>query len=94
MILRPTTVRKRIRNCCFLNGGVFWASILFFDYCLRPAVLFLVHWFYTFTNDDPTNVLMYVHTLLSVTFGMFWVLPLFVLTRCVNNLWFQVIVID
>ncbi|KAL1468607.1 hypothetical protein MTO96_041381 [Rhipicephalus appendiculatus] len=53
----------RIFQCCFLNGGIFIASLLFFDRVLLPGR--------------------------SVSHRALWVLPLFLLSKVVNSLWFQ-----
>ncbi|XP_059472976.1 etoposide-induced protein 2.4 homolog [Neocloeon triangulifer] len=77
-------VLERTLQCCLLNGGVFLASILVFDYILLPSmkrVLFLL--------GTDQYMWSWTKSLLSWTFGAVWVLPIFLLSKMINALWFQ-----
>nr|CAG4645534.1 EOG090X06IP [Lynceus sp. MCZ IZ 141354] len=76
-------VLHRILQCCALNGGVFWLSLLAFYGVLLPLVQSLLM---ALTHVD---IWLYIGPLLNATFSTLWVLPLFLLSRIVNSLWFQ-----
>lgn len=81
-------VLHRIFQCCALNGGVFGLSIVVFNYVLLPCVFFLIT--LLFGNSQSANTIWrWLHPLLSCTFQALWVLPLFILSKIVNSLWFQ-----
>jgi len=81
-------VVHRMLQCCALNGGVFWLSIFIFYNILLPflrGLLLLI-----FGNSSVAGLLWsWMKPVLSYTFSAAWVLPLFVLSRVVNSLWFQ-----
>lgn len=77
-------VLKRVLQCCALNGGVFWASIMVFEYGLLPGLKLLLS-----QLGQNSMVWSWVQPILSLLFGMIWVLPLFLLSKVVNGLWFQ-----
>lgn len=79
---------KRVLNCCMLNGGVFWASIKLFEYGLLPGLNILLT--FLFDTSSGAYVWSWMQPFLELMFGMIWVLPLFLLSRVVNSLWFQV----
>lgn len=86
---KESKVLQRILQCCALNGGIFWLSIMVFEYWLMPAVQYLVA---TVFGHDPgvaRSVWSWMQPFLSLTFRMIWVLPLFLLSKLVNSLWFQ-----
>jgi etoposide-induced 2.4 mRNA len=72
-----------------LNGFVFGLSIVVFNKLLLPflqttlSVLF-------FGSAATSSFWFWIHLLLKWTFDSLWVLPLFILSRIVNALWFQV----
>ncbi|PSN50171.1 Etoposide-induced protein 2.4 [Blattella germanica] len=81
-------ILKRTLQCCALNGGVFWLSLIIFDSGLLPFLKYLLTFVFGQSNTGQ-NVWFWMHFFLSWTFGAFWVLPLFLLSRIVNSLWFQ-----
>ncbi|XP_076685093.1 EI24 domain-containing protein tank isoform X1 [Andrena cerasifolii] len=85
---RESKVLKRTIQCCMLNGGVFWASILIFECGLLPFLKYLLTIIF---GHSPMGMTVWSWTkpFLSLTFGTVWVLPLFLLSRIVNSLWFQ-----
>lgn len=86
---RESKVLKRTVQCCALNGGVFWASILIFEYGLLPFLQYLLNIIFGHSPGMALTVWSWTHPFLSLTFGTVWVLPLFLLSRIVNSLWFQ-----
>ncbi|XP_050029779.2 etoposide-induced protein 2.4 homolog [Dermacentor andersoni] len=80
----------RIFQCCLLNGGVFGLSIVSFNYLVLPAVQSLIDLLYGDHQSSPANnIWTWLQPLLVVTFQALWVIPLFVLSKVVNCLWFQ-----
>uniref|UniRef100_A0A1B6FJJ4 Etoposide-induced protein 2.4 homolog n=2 Tax=Cuerna arida TaxID=1464854 RepID=A0A1B6FJJ4_9HEMI len=78
----------RTWQCCFLNGGVFWLSMVVFDYIL----LLLKSALYLMFGHNPNiglSVWGWMELILQWTFGALWLLPLFLLSKVVNALWFQ-----
>ncbi|ELT92960.1 hypothetical protein CAPTEDRAFT_158464 [Capitella teleta] len=81
-------VRQRILLCCAWNGGLFWLSIWLFNNLIIPSLEFLTH--LIFGGSATHNMVWaYIGPMLSWTFGALWVLPLFVLSKVINSLWFQ-----
>ncbi|XP_033323484.1 EI24 domain-containing protein tank [Megalopta genalis] len=87
--LRESKVLKRTIQCCALNGGVFWASILIFECGLLPFLKYLLTIIFGHSSGMGMTVWSWTKPFLSLTFGTVWVLPLFLLSRIVNSLWFQ-----
>lgn len=81
-------VLQRIFQCCALNGGVFGLSIVAFHYLLLPCVFALVSLLFG-GHQAARTVWGWLNPVLSYTFQTLWVLPLFVLSKVVNSLWFQ-----
>ncbi|XP_014678610.1 PREDICTED: etoposide-induced protein 2.4 homolog [Priapulus caudatus] len=84
----PPKLFHRIIQCCALNGGVFWLSIVIFYKLVLPFLHFVTHFFLSEAALHST-VWSYVAPSLSYTFSALWVLPLFLLSKIVNSLWFQ-----
>uniref|UniRef100_A0A1E1X7L3 Putative p53-mediated apoptosis protein n=1 Tax=Amblyomma aureolatum TaxID=187763 RepID=A0A1E1X7L3_9ACAR len=80
----------RIFQCILLNGGVFGTSIVAFYCLLLPCVKFLVGLLFGDHHSSAAHgIWMWLQPLLVYTFQALWVLPLFVLSKVVNCLWFQ-----
>lgn len=81
---------KRIFQCCLLNGGFFGLSIVLFECALLPFIRIFLNWM--FGNNPVVGAVVggWIVTFLSIIFGMIWILPLFILSKIVNSLWFQV----
>lgn len=76
-------------KCCALNGGLTWLSIVIFEQLVLPALRFLLLLFYGGqTSDDMILVWGWLHSILTVLFKVVWVLPIFLLCKVVNSLWF------
>lgn len=88
-ICREPKILKRTLQCCALNGGVFWASLFIFDIILLPFLKMLVD-FVMGDTSSTSLVWFWVRMFLSWTFSTIWVLPLLLLSKVVNNLWFMV----
>ncbi|XP_055300251.1 etoposide-induced protein 2.4 homolog [Sitodiplosis mosellana] len=80
---------KRVFQCCLLNGGFFGLSITLFEYVLLPIIRMFLRWMFTQNPGSGAIIGNYIVTFLSILFGMIWVMPLFILSKIVNSLWFQ-----
>jgi len=76
---------NRVAQCCCLNGLVFGLSILTFNHVVLPCLQVVLA--FVFGEDSTTTA--WFRLILSWTFGSLWVLPLFLLSRAVNNIWFE-----
>lgn len=82
------SVYQRLIECCGFNVGVFASSILIFNYILLPMMYELMK--FIFGNEGRVvRIWSWLNPILLYTFGAFWVLPLFILSRLVNAFWFQ-----
>ncbi|CAH0407106.1 unnamed protein product [Chilo suppressalis] len=86
---QESKVLTRVLQSCILNGFIFLLSILVFEYALLPAVKYLVTIVFGHNPGVAHNVWAWMQPFLSMTFRMIWVLPLFLLSKLVNSLWFQ-----
>uniref|UniRef100_A0A6M2DK79 Putative p53-mediated apoptosis protein n=1 Tax=Xenopsylla cheopis TaxID=163159 RepID=A0A6M2DK79_XENCH len=82
-------VMTRIIQCCALNGGVFWTSIFIFEYILLPGLKLFLSFLLGHDKGTAHDIWYWMEPFLSLTFRMFWVVPLFLLSKIVNSLWFQ-----
>lgn len=88
-IFRGHNVVRKVLQCCALNGGVFFLSIAFFDRILMPTIrTTLVKMF--INPDWSSMVWQWIEPTLIGIFTLVWILPLFLLSRVVNALWFAV----
>ncbi|VVC91577.1 unnamed protein product [Leptidea sinapis] len=88
-VKQESKVLTRVLQSCVLNGFIFLLSILVFEYALLPAVKYLVIAVFGHNPGVAHNVWSWMQPFLSMTFRMIWVLPLFLLSKLVNSLWFQ-----
>ncbi|KAJ2949945.1 hypothetical protein O0L34_g11270 [Tuta absoluta] len=88
-VKQESKVLTRVLQSCILNGFIFLLSILVFEYALLPAVKYLVTVVFGHDPGVAHNVWGWMQPFLSMTFRMIWVLPLFLLSKLVNSLWFQ-----
>lgn len=89
---RESKVLKRTIQCCALNGGVCWTSIIIFEYILMPLLKYLLNLTFGQSTSMSSFIWSWAQPSLTIIFSTLWVLPLFLLSRIVNSLWFQVIV--
>lgn len=87
---RESKVMKRILQCGLLNGGIFLLSILVFEYCLLPGINKLFALIFGENSFMGKLVWSWIEPILSLIFQTVWVIPLFLLSKVVNALWFQV----
>ncbi|KAK3605486.1 hypothetical protein CHS0354_001475 [Potamilus streckersoni] len=80
-------ISQRIFLCCAWNGGLFWMSIFLFYNVLLP----ILQWITSLISGQSNSMLLWgwIGPVLSWVFSTLWLLPLFVLSKIVNNLWFQ-----
>ncbi|XP_063361257.1 etoposide-induced protein 2.4 homolog isoform X1 [Cydia amplana] len=88
-VQQESKVLTRVLQSCILNGFIFLLSILVFEYVLLPSMKYLVTVVFGHNPGVAHNVWGWMQPFLSMTFRMIWVLPLFLLSKLVNSLWFQ-----
>eukprot|EP00058_Branchiostoma_floridae_P013546 XP_002599034.1 hypothetical protein BRAFLDRAFT_104270 [Branchiostoma floridae] len=81
-------ILHRIVLCCSWNAGVFWLSILIFWEAVLPALRFVTE---NIFGGSPTHGLVWtwITFFLSAIIYPLWIVPLFLLSKVVNSLWFQ-----
>lgn len=82
------SVYWRLSECCLFNIGVFGSSIVIFEWFLLPCFYELLNLIFGH-EGRVVKVWSWLNPILLCTFGTFWVLPLFVLSRFMNAFWFQ-----
>lgn len=87
-IVKQTSILERILLCCALNGGVFMLSIFLFDVFFLQSLHYLTHFIFD-GSETHSIVWSWISSILSWTFNTLWILPLFVLSKIINSLWFQ-----
>ncbi|OWF42308.1 etoposide-induced protein 2.4 homolog [Mizuhopecten yessoensis] len=83
---REPKIIQRIIMCCAWNGGIFLMSIFLFNHMLLPIVQLLIAGIF---GRSENTVWGWIGPILSWTFSALWILPIFVLSKVVNSLWFQ-----
>ncbi|XP_037927602.1 etoposide-induced protein 2.4 homolog [Teleopsis dalmanni] len=81
-------VTKQILKCCALNGGFTWLSIIIFEQFLLPTIKLVLTLCYGDNSQELHTVWAWLQPILSIIFGMMWVLPIFLLSKLVSSLWF------
>ncbi|XP_076040176.1 EI24 domain-containing protein tank isoform X2 [Oratosquilla oratoria] len=79
-------VLKRFIECCTLNGVVFIISLLIFDYLVLPTLEWIL---WAVLQESGGSVWSYARPALSTLFSLLWALPLFIISRIINAIWFQ-----
>nr|CAG4643967.1 EOG090X06IP [Lepidurus arcticus] len=83
-------ILQRTLQCCALNGGVFWFSLLAFYGVVLPTIQAIVTFSLGKGQEGVSSLVWsWMSPVLSATFSALWVLPLFLLSKVVNSLWFQ-----
>ncbi|XP_054260830.1 etoposide-induced protein 2.4 homolog [Macrosteles quadrilineatus] len=82
-------ILQRTLQCCLLNGGVFWFSLVLFEYVLLPTLRQVLYMVFGPSSATGRAVWSWMEPFLHLTFSTFWVLPIFLLSKVVNALWFQ-----
>lgn len=82
------SVYQRLAECCGFNIGVFALSIVLFNLLFLPYMFDLMKFIFGH-EGRVVRIWSWLNPILLYTFGAFWVLPLFVLSRFVNAFWFQ-----
>ncbi|XP_065355379.1 etoposide-induced protein 2.4 homolog [Calliphora vicina] len=81
-------IAKQVLKCCALNGGFTWMSIILFEQILLPTLKFILTLCYGDKSQDLHMIWGWLQSILSIIFGMMWVLPIFLLSKIVSSLWF------
>ncbi|CAG0922042.1 unnamed protein product [Notodromas monacha] len=76
----PQKPVRKIMQCCALNGGIFLLSLLVWGSVLLPVL----------ERISPSPVAWrYLYPVLNSLFSVMWIIPLFLISRIINFLWFQ-----
>lgn len=86
---RESTILTRTMQCCGLNGVFFLGSILIFENILFPFLKYLLTVIFGDSPGMEKILWSWINPFLALTFGTFWILPLFMLSRVINSFWFQ-----
>ncbi|XP_005182704.1 etoposide-induced protein 2.4 homolog [Musca domestica] len=81
-------IAKKVLKSCALNGGFTWMSIILFERILLPTLKFILTLCYGDKSQDLHMIWGWLQSILSIIFGMMWVLPIFLLSKIVSSLWF------
>lgn len=87
-IFRQKKIAKKVLKSCALNGGFTWMSIILFERILLPTLKFILTLCYGDKSQDLHMIWGWLQSILSIIFGMMWVLPIFLLSKIVSSLWF------
>lgn len=69
---------------------IFQVSILIFNRAVMPFLQFFMDWVFSHTPGTSSSVWAWFGPLLTCIFSTLWILPIFLLSKIVNCLWFQV----
>lgn len=85
---KPSNVVQNVIQCALLNGGVFLLSVLLFEYGLLPGIDIL---FGTTFGIESTTMLVWtwIKYFLLLIYRTAWLIPLLLLSKVINTLWFQ-----
>jgi etoposide-induced 2.4 mRNA len=73
------------------NSFIQKVSILVFNHLILKWLYFFIQFIFGSQQGIVSSTWFWLEPTLSFTFSMFWVLPLFFISRIVNALWFQVL---
>lgn len=80
----------RFVHGCGLNLLIFLLSLILFNYGALPAIKGLLAIFIGESKSDDYFMWGFMEWILSRTFEVCWVVPIFSLTKIINYFWFQV----
>ncbi|EXX63360.1 EI24-domain-containing protein [Rhizophagus irregularis] len=92
------TIRNRTRNCFILNGLIFLGSIFFFNHITIPTLHFFFGKTFFISLNQRNNSGDVIHspfltnildTIIALTYQLFWVYPIFLLSFVLNAVWYQ-----
>lgn len=78
-----------IFQCCALNGCVFGSGMMIFHFAVLPCLRTLMNFIFSHSPGKAAFVWSWLNPILYHVFNALWVLPLFILSRIINSLWFQ-----
>jgi len=84
----------RVLQCMVLNGGVVCLSILFFNHLVTPLLMRVIQFISEYldagnASSQSSVVWSWTRPVLNFTFNALWILPIFLLSRIINAIWFQ-----
>lgn len=79
-------VAKTVLQSCVINGGIFLSSLILFYNVILP----MIGWFLTLILPHSISGFKeVVVNVLHVAFGSLWIIPVYIVTRVINCLWWQ-----
>lgn len=80
---------QNVLQCVLLNGGVYLLSVLMFEYILLPGIGFIFIFAFGKNSFVTGTVWSWVKYVMVLIFQTAWLVPLFLLSKVINTLWFQ-----
>ncbi|KAL1491284.1 hypothetical protein ABEB36_011903 [Hypothenemus hampei] len=82
-------VVHNVIQCALLNGGVFLLSVLLFEYVLLPTIDSIFNIMFGAESFVTGVVWLWVKYFILLIYRTAWLIPLFLLSKIINALWFQ-----
>lgn len=82
-------VIHNVIQCAVLNGGVFLLSVLLFEYILIPCIDGFFNMMFGSESFVTKVVWFWVEYFMLLIYRSAWVVPLLLLSKIINALWFQ-----
>ncbi|CAG9766507.1 unnamed protein product [Ceutorhynchus assimilis] len=82
-------VVHNVIQCALLNGGVFLLSVLLFEYVLLPSIDAIFRTMFGAESFVTNVVWSWVKFFILKIYQTAWLVPLFLLSKVINALWFQ-----
>lgn len=84
IFLSLPSIRLPIIKCLLMNGLIFIGSIYLFNDVVKPLLWSTSRSLFSLPNTTPNESLFSPYSFLSFIYHILWVLPLYIITYCVN----------
>ncbi|XP_067624657.1 etoposide-induced protein 2.4 homolog isoform X2 [Eurosta solidaginis] len=81
-------IAKQVVQCCLLNGGFAWLSIIIFEQGITPFVKLCANIILSNNSLAMKTIWTWVQIAISILFFMMWMLPIFLLSKICSSIWF------